>query len=58
MSESEDIEQGNTPSGRKSRYESPTLLYLGKLRDLTTGGSGTVEENADAGTEDSADHFP
>jgi len=58
VSESEDIEHGNTTLGSKLRYESPTLLFLGKLRDLTTGGSGLVEENEGAGTEDSLSHFP
>ena len=36
----------DVPNDRKTTYETPTLTTYGKLKDLTTGGTGNASEGS------------
>ena len=41
-----DSSKGNDSSSPRKVYEAPSLVEYGKLKDLTTGGSGNANEGS------------
>lgn len=49
MQQQEDCQNTTTSTAKRKKYRKPKLTVLGKVTELTAGGSGSQKENQSSG---------